>query len=261
MRIALGLEYDGRPFTGWQTQPGGTGVQDALEHALAQFAGAPLPTICAGRTDTGVHAIAQVVHVDTDLQRPLQAWVRGVNRFLPETAAVRWSRVMPDDFHARFSARWRQYDYWLFNDPVRPALLAGRVGWVFRPLDVAAMQAAAQALVGTHDFSSFRAAQCQAASPVRDVQLLTVEQRGQLVRVRIRANAFLHHMVRNIVGALAYVGVGRRPPGWIAEVLAARSRAAAAPTFAAAGLVLSLVQYDPALELPSPGPAGYEPYL
>jgi tRNA pseudouridine38-40 synthase len=252
MRIALGLEYDGRPFTGWQTQPGGTGVQDAVERALAQFVGAPVPTICAGRTDTGVHATYQVVHIDATVDRPLQAWVRGVNRYLAETVAVRWSRVVPDDFHARFSARARQYDYWLLNDPVRPARLAGRVGWVFRPLDVAAMQAGALALIGTHDFTSFRAAECQAATPVREVQALSVERHGRLIRVQIRANAFLHHMVRNVVGALVYVGVGRQPPGWIADVLAARSRAAAAPTFAAAGLMLSHVQYDPSLDFPAP---------
>ncbi len=252
MRIALGLEYDGRPFTGWQTQPGGTGVQDAVERALAQFVGAPVSTICAGRTDTGVHASYQVVHLDTTVARPLQSWVRGVNRYLPEAVAVRWARTVPDDFHARFGARSRQYDYWLLNDVVRPARLAGRVGWVFRPLDVAAMRIAAAALVGTHDFSSFRAAECQAASPVRDVQALTIERYGRLVRVRIRANAFLHHMVRNIVGALVYVGVGRQRPQWMAEVLAARSRAAAAPTFAAAGLVLSHVQYDPSLDFPAP---------
>lgn len=252
MRIALGLEYDGRPFTGWQTQPGGTGVQDALERALAQFVGAPVSTICAGRTDTGVHATYQVVHIDPTVDRPLQAWVRGVNRYLPQTVAVRWSRVVPDDFHARFSARARQYDYWLLNDPVRPARLAGRVGWVFRSLDAAAMQAGAGALLGTHDFSSFRAAECQAATPVREVQALAIERHGRLIRVRIRANAFLHRMVRNIVGALVYVGVGRHPPSWIAEVLNARDRAVAAPTFSAAGLVLSHVQYDPTPDFPAP---------
>lgn len=252
MRIALGLEYDGAGFTGWQTQPGGTAVQDAVEHALEQFAGEALPTVCAGRTDAGVHATYQVVHIDTALERPLTAWVRGVNRFLTDQVAVRWARVVPGDFHARFSARARRYDYWLLNDPVRPALLHRRVGWVFRSLDLGAMQAAAAQLVGEHDFTSFRAAECQAASAVRTVHELAVVRVGRLLRVRIRANAFLHHMVRNIVGALVYVGSGRQPAAWVGDLLALRDRRAAAPTFAAGGLYLTHVQYDPALQLPLP---------
>ncbi len=250
MRIALGLEYDGRPFTGWQTQPGGTGVQDAVERALAQFVGVPVPTICAGRTDTGVHATYQVVHLDTQVERPLQSWVRGVNRYLPEAVAVRWARVVPDGFHARFGARARQYDYWLLNDVVRPARLAGRVGWVFRPLDLEAMRTAAVALVGTHDFSSFRAAECQAATPVREVHALTIEGHGRLIRVRIRANAFLHHMVRNMVGSLVYVGAARQDAAWLRDVLAARDRRVAAPTFPPDGLYLAAIAYDPAFGLP-----------
>jgi tRNA pseudouridine38-40 synthase len=250
MRIVLGVEYDGAPYSGWQTQPGGAGVQDTLERALASFAKVRLATVCAGRTDAGVHATFQVVHIDTALDRPLQSWVRGVNRFLPSAVAVRWARVMPDDFHARFSARARRYDYWLLNEPVRPALLAQRVGWVFRPLDEQAMQDAAVCLVGRHDFTSFRAAECQAASPVREIMSLDVERHGRRLRVRIVANAFLHHMVRNIVGALVYVGVGRKPASWMEELLAARDRSRAAPTFAAAGLYLTHVQYDPSLELP-----------
>ena len=250
MRIVLGVEYDGAPYSGWQTQPGGAGVQDTLERALASFAKVRLATVCAGRTDAGVHATFQVVHIDTALDRPLQSWVRGVNRFLPSAVAVRWARVMPDDFHARFSARARRYDYWLLNDPVRPALLAQRVGWVFRSLDERAMQEAAACLVGQHDFTSFRAAECQAATPVREVTRLDVERQGRRLRVRIEANAFLHHMVRNIVGALVYVGVGRKPASWMEELLAARDRSQAAPTFAAAGLYLTHVQYDPVFELP-----------
>ncbi len=252
MRLALGLEYDGSAFTGWQTQPGGTGVQDALERALAAFATHPVATICAGRTDAGVHATYQVVHFDTLLERPLQSWVRGVNRWLPRSAAVRWAARVPDDFHARFGARARRYDYWLLNDPVRSPLAERRVGWVYRPLDVDAMRAAAIHLVGEHDFTSFRAAECQAASPVRELRELRIDRFGRLIRLRFVANAFLHHMVRNLVGTLVYVGLGRQPPGWVRAVIEARSRAAAAPTFSAVGLYLTHVQYDPTLALPAP---------
>jgi tRNA pseudouridine38-40 synthase len=252
VRIALGLEYDGAAFTGWQTQPDGRGVQDALERALAAIAGAATPTICAGRTDTGVHAIDQVVHFDTAAERPLNAWVRGVNRFLPPTAAVRWALEVPDVFHARFSAVRRTYDYWIVNEPVRSPLAHGRAGWVFRPLDATAMHEAAQRLVGRHDFTSFRSAECQAPSPVRDLYDLSVTRRGRLIRVRATANAFLHHMIRNIVGTLIFVGLGRRPPAWATEVLDARDRAHAAPTFSPAGLYLVRVEYDPSFHLPAP---------
>lgn len=249
-RIALGIEYDGRCFCGWQTQSGGGAVQDALEHALYAFAGEPLATICAGRTDSGVHATSQVVHVDTSVARPIEAWVRGVNARLPISLAVRWSRPVPADFHARFSATSRRYDYWLLNDPVRSPLLDGRVGWVYRPLDHQAMHAAAQLLVGRHDFSAFRAAECQAASPVRELRRFEVMRHGRLIRMRVEANAFLHHMVRNLVGLLVYIGLGRQPVSWAADVLASRERSRAAPTFSAAGLYLTAVQYDAAFGLP-----------
>jgi tRNA pseudouridine38-40 synthase len=252
MRLALGLEYDGSAFTGWQTQPGGTGVQDALERALEHFAVQRIATICAGRTDAGVHATYQVVHFDTEIDRPLQSWVGGVNRWLPRAAAVRWAVRVPDDFHARFGASARRYDYWLLNDAVRSPLAERRVGWVYRPLDDEAMRAGARHLIGTHDFSSFRAAECQAASPVRELRELRIERFGRLIRIRAVANAFLHHMVRNMVGTLVYVGLGRQPPDWVREVVQARDRDAAAPTFAAAGLYLTYVQYDPALALPAP---------
>lgn len=258
MRLALGLEYDGAAFRGWQTQPGGNTLQDSLETALAQVAAHPVATVCAGRTDAGVHATGQVVHFDTSAQRPLSAWVRGVNAHLPAAMAVRWACCVPDDFHARFSARARTYQYWLLVDPVRPALLARRVGWVFRPLDLEAMQAATPLLEGTHDFSAFRAAECQAASPVRSLHACRVEQRGRLIRFEFRANAFLHHMVRNLVGSLVYVGLRRQPPEWIGDVLAARERHRAAPTFAAAGLYLSAVEYDAALALPAGGTTPFE---
>ena len=255
MRIALGLEYDGAAFTGWQTQPDGRGAQDALERALVEVGGAPVSTICAGRTDTGVHALDQVVHFDTNAERPRSAWVRGVNRFLPPTIAVRWALEVADDFHARFSARRRSYDYWIVNDPVRSPLAHGRAAWVFRPLDAEAMRAAAMRLVGRHDFSAFRSAECQAATPIRDLEELSVERRGRLIRVRATANAFLHHMVRNIVGTLVYVGLGRQLPGWVSDVLDSRDRTHAAPTFAADGLYLARVEYDPAFQLPVPSAA------
>ena len=252
MRLALGLEYDGASFSGWQTQADGNTVQDALERALREFAGTELPTICAGRTDAGVHATYQVVHIDTDLDRPLHNWVRGVNSFLPRSVAVRWCATVPEAFHARYGAQARRYDYWLLNDPVRRPLTEQRVGWVFRPLDELRMRAAATCLLGMHDFSAFRAAECQAASPVRTVHELGIARRGSFLQVRVTANAFLHHMVRNIVGALVEVGVARQAPEWIAEVLAGRDRSRAAPTFAASGLYLSGVQYDAAFGLPAP---------
>jgi len=252
VRIALGLEYDGSAFTGWQTQPDRRAVQDSVERALQAFAGSALSTICAGRTDAGVHASYQVVHIDTTVDRPLEAWVRGVNRFLPRQVGVRWSRYVTDHFHARFSATGRRYDYWILNDPVRSPLAQGRIGWVFRPLDEQAMHVAAQGLLGAHDFTSFRAAACQAASPVRELRQCDVQRFGRLIRVRVEANAFLHHMVRNLVGTLIYVGLGRQPVNWATQVLAARNRAEAAPTFAAEGLYLTHVQYDPAFDLPPP---------
>jgi len=251
VRIALGLEYDGAGYNGWQTQPDGRSVQDALERALAELAETRIATICAGRTDAGVHALDQVVHFDTDVERPLTAWVRGTNRFLPDSIAVRWARSVDDGFHARFSARRRSYEYLIYNDPVRPALARRRATWVFRPLDVAAMQAAAALLVGKHDFSSFRSAECQAASPVRELHRLDVHAAGRLIRVRASANAFLHHMVRNIAGALVAVGLGRQAPDWTAALLAARDRRQGAPTLAADGLYLVRVEYDARFALPA----------
>jgi len=209
MRLALGLQYDGAAFHGWQTQAGGGTVQDAVENALGGLAGAPVPTICAGRTDAGVHATYQVVHVDPPVERPLTAWVRGVNALLPETAAVRWAVCVPQTFHARFAATARRYDYWLLNDPVRSPLLAHRAGWLARPLAVEPMRQAASLLVGRHDFSAFRSAECQAASPVRELRELGIERFGNLLRFRLVANAFLHHMVRWPRTAIAAVGCRR----------------------------------------------------
>ncbi len=250
MRIALALEYDGSRFLGWQTQPGGGTVQDTLESALAAIAGAPIDVTCAGRTDRGVHALGQVVHFDVAAQRPESAWVRGVNALLPESVAVQWAREVPEEFHARYGGRARTYRYVLINRAVRPALAARHAGWFHLPLDVAAMRAAARHFVGEHDFSAFRSAECQAKTPVRTLLGLEIETRGERIDFVVRANAFLHHMVRNLVGTLVFVGKGKHPPAWAGEVLASRDRARAAPTFAAEGLYLERVEYEERWNLP-----------
>ena len=259
-RIALGIQYDGRQWQGWQTQPHRKTVQDTLEAALAKFCQQSVATVCAGRTDSGVHAIEQVVHFDTEAERELFAWVRGLNAFLPATIAVRWaaevagatqaSGAEQDAFHARFSAQARTYHYLIYNHPVRSPLWSGRSGWVFRPLRVEAMQAAAQALIGTHDFSAFRAAECQAHSPVRTMHTITLQRQGELILVTLKGNAFLHHMVRNIVGSLIQVGIGNAAEAWVGEVLAARNRDLAAPTFSPDGLYLAKIDYDARWNLP-----------
>lgn len=251
MRIALGLEYDGEPFCGWQHQPSGCAVQDHLERALARIADEPVSTTAAGRTDAGVHARAQVVHFDTRAARADHAWVRGTNAALPGTVRVVWARPVPAGFHARHDARSRTYHYVLLDDAVAPGLLRARVGWFHQRLDTDAMREGALALVGEHDFSAFRDAQCQARSPVRVLHEASVERAGSHVVFTLRANAFLHHMVRNIVGTLVYVGAGRQPPGWVAELLRSRDRRLAAPTFAPDGLYLSAIEYDRSLGLPA----------
>jgi len=250
VRIALGVEYDGSRFCGWQTQPEGCAVQDALERALREIAGAPVATACAGRTDAGVHALGQVIHFDTDAQRPASAWVRGTNALLPQPLAVTWAREVAGEFHARYSALTRSYRYILLNDSIRPAAGHTRVGWFHLPLDLEKMRDAARYLVGEHDFSAFRSSECQARSPVRTVKRLELFRKGGYVVVDVQANAFLHHMVRNIVGCLVYVGKGRFPPDWLGELLAARDRTRGAPTFPAAGLYLLRVEYGPEWNLP-----------
>jgi tRNA pseudouridine38-40 synthase len=250
MRIALGIEYDGSRFCGWQTQPQGCGVQDALERALSEIAGETVAATCAGRTDAGVHGLGQVAHFDTVAERPLAAWVRGTNALMPAAVAVTWSRAVSEDFHARYAARSRTYRYVLLNRGVRPAADHGRAGWCHGPLDVERMQAAARLLLGEHDFSAFRAAECQARTPVRTLARLDIVRRGDYVILEACANAFLHHMVRNIVGTLVYVGKGSQPPEWAGAVLASRDRARAAPTFEAAGLYLSAVEYEAHWGLP-----------
>jgi tRNA pseudouridine38-40 synthase len=249
-RIALGIEYDGSRFLGWQTQPGGGAVQDALEPALAAIAGAAVSVTAAGRTDRGVHARAQVLHFDTDAIRPDSAWVRGVNARLPDSVAVLWSQEVDPQFHARFSAVSRTYRYELLNRAVRPALAASHVGWFPLPLNIERMREAAAVLVGEHDFSAFRSSECQAKTPVRTLHALDIEADGERIHFVLRANAFLHHMVRNIVGTLIYVGKGKHSPDWVVEVLNSKNRTKAAPTFGPEGLYLEKIQYDARWRLP-----------
>ena len=250
MRVALGIAYRGSAYSGWQSQPGGRTVQDHVDAAISAFAAAPLKSICAGRTDAGVHALNQVVHFDTVVERALDAWVRGTNRYLPGDIAVQWCRFVPSSFHARASAIGRRYDYVLLESPVRPALESGLAGWTFRPLDGEAMRRAGQALVGVHDFSAFRSAECQALSPVKTMREVAIERRGAYWRFAFDADAFLHHMIRNIVGCLVVVGSGVRPVDWLAEVLDKRDRSLAAATFAPDGLYFVGPYYDAAHGIP-----------
>jgi tRNA pseudouridine38-40 synthase len=251
MRLALGISYNGQAYEGWQSQLSGRTVQDQLERALAQFAAQEkISTVCAGRTDAGVHGLMQVAHFDTDLQRETVSWVRGTNRYLPTDIAVQWAQPVPDEFHSRGSAVARRYAYVLCESPVRPSVESGRVGWAFRPLDGDAMQKAAALLLGEHDFTSFRASSCQAKSPVKTMQRVDIHRRGAYWRFEFEANAFLHHMIRNIMGCLLVVGQGQQPPQWITEVLAARDRDAAAPTFSPDGLYFLGPVYDAKWGLP-----------
>lgn len=251
MRLALGISYNGQAYDGWQSQPSGRTVQDRLEHALGQFAAQPVSTVCAGRTDAGVHGLMQVVHFDTAIEREEFSWVRGTNRFLPPDIAVQWAKPVPDAFHSRACAVSRRYSYVVLESPVRPSIEAGRVGWVFRPLDGAAMREGAACLLGQNDFTSFRASACQARSPVKTMKRIEITQRGAYWRMEFEADAFLHHMIRNIMGCLLAIGQGHRPPSWMAQVLAARDRDAAAPTFSPDGLYFMGPVYGPEWNLPS----------
>lgn len=254
MRIALGIEYNGAGYCGWQTQPGGCGVQDRVEAALNSFLAAPaelLSVVCAGRTDTGVHAALQVVHFDCSIERDEIAWVRGVNAHLPSSIRILWAKRVAEDFHARFSAISRSYRYMLLNDMVDAAIMRGQVGWFHLPLAVEPMRAAASLLLGEHDFSAFRAAECQAKSPIKTVHEITIERSGQMLVMKFRANAFLHHMIRNIVGGLVYVGSGRHSVEEFAQIFAGRDRTKAAPTFSPDGLYLADIEYDAGFALPS----------
>jgi len=249
-RFAAGLEYDGRAYSGWQSQPGLNTVQDAVQRAIARVADAPVECTCAGRTDAGVHALEQVVHFDSDAARSERAWRLGANTYLPQDVSVAWVREVPGHFHARYAALARSYRYFIFNRDSRPALAAGRATWERRPLDAGRMHAAAQALLGEHDFSAFRAIECQAKSPLRRVASIAVARQGDWVRIDITANAFLHHMVRNIAGLLLTIGHGESPPERVATVLATRDRRQNAATAPPDGLYLAAVRYPPEFGLP-----------
>ena len=250
MRIALGIEYDGGAYCGFETQTNGPTVQATLEDAISAVAGNRIQTICAGRTDARVHACGQVVHFDCSVDRSSRSWVFGSNSNLPRDINVLWARAVDSGFHARFSATRRHYRYLLLNRPIRSALLDGRTAWECRPLDALAMQKAADLLCGEHDFSAYRSSACQAPNPVRTVHRLDVERRENMIRIDVEANAFLHHMVRNIVGVLMAVGLGKQDPEWASQVLEGRDRAKGAVTAPACGLYLMAVRYPDQFDLP-----------
>ena len=267
-RLILGVQYDGSCWHGWQTQPNGKTIQDVLEKALCLFAKSPITTVCAGRTDAGVHAIEQVVHFDTHLDRTMYSWVNGVNAFLPASIVIRWVKEVAlsdpdtqDNFHARFSAYARTYHYVLYNNPIRSPMWSQRAGWVFRSLDVERMRQAAKHLIGEHDFSAFRAASCQAKSPVKFMYDIQIRRQGELIIFSLRANAFLHHMVRNIVGAFIFVGTGKKEPEWVANILGNRDRSLSAPTFMPDGLYLAKVEYDKKWDLPQKPTQNFPEFL
>lgn len=252
MRLAVGIEYDGTAYNGWQKQKSGTGIQERVEEALSAVADHALEVTCAGRTDTGVHASAQVAHFDTTSQRSARGWLLGANSNLPDDIAVTWVTAVPDDFHARFSATARSYRYRILNRLVRSALHRHRAWWVHQPLDAGRMHEAAQALLGEHDFSAFRAAGCQASTATRELRSIRVSRDGDWVLIDVTANAFLQHMVRNITGTLAAIGTGEEDVGWAGEVLAGRDRRRAGVAAPPQGLMLVAVEYPAALQLPLP---------
>ncbi|MHC8412011.1 tRNA pseudouridine(38-40) synthase TruA [Pseudomonas sp. Hz4] len=250
-RIALGVEYKGSRYRGWQRQACGVlTVQETLEKALSKVADSPVSLLCAGRTDAGVHACGQVVHFDTPVERSMKAWVMGANINLPHDVSVTWAKVMPAHFHARFKAIARRYRYVIYNDQIRPAHLNDEITWNHRPLDVERMAEAARYLVGTHDFSAFRAGQCQAKSPIKELHHLRVTRHGKMIVLDIRASAFLHHMVRNIAGVLMTIGAGERPVEWMKEVLESRIRRSGGVTAHPFGLYLVQVEYRDEFQLP-----------
>jgi tRNA pseudouridine38-40 synthase len=250
-RIAIGLEYDGSDFAGWQSQCHARGIQSVVEEGLAAVANHKVEVVAAGRTDAGVHAAIQVVHFDTDAIRTERSWMLGATANMPKQVSVLWAREVPEGFHARYSALARSYRYVILNRAPRPALTNDRVSWVRDPLDEKRMHEAAQYLVGEHDFSSFRAAQCQSRTPMRNLHRIGVQRQGELVILTVTANAFLHHMVRNIAGVLIAIGTGERPVDWTAQVLAHRNRKLGGVTAAPGGLYLAGIRYAAALKLPS----------
>lgn len=250
MRIALGVEYDGSRYHGWQAQTGLHTVQQVLESALSQVADTDVSVVCAGRTDTGVHATNQVVHFDTVASRSMRSWAHGANAFLPKDVCVKWAKIIPDDFHARYSALSRRYRYVIFNSSIRPSLLRSNLTWNYRHLDHKAMAQAAQCLIGENDFTSFRSVECQSNTPMRRVFDLDVRRHGELVVIEVTANAFLHHMVRNIAGVLMAVGSNKKSGEWVQEVLLARDRRLGAETAPPYGLYLVEVVYPERFEIP-----------
>jgi tRNA pseudouridine38-40 synthase len=253
MKIALGVEYDGSQFSGWQSQAGTRTVQGCVEEALSKVANHPVTAICAGRTDRGVHAVGQVLHAEVTATRTMRAWVLGTNVNLPRDVSILWAQPVDNAFHARFSARGRHYRYLILNRLVRPGVLYRKVTWEHRPLNIELMQAGANYLIGCHDFTSYRTVACQAKSPVRTVRYITVQRHGDHVIVNIGANAFLHHMVRNIVGVLLAIGSGEQPPAWAGQVLAAKDRTVGGVTAPASGLYLYGVDYEAPYLFPQPG--------
>lgn len=251
MKIALVLEYNGEHYHGWQSQPARISVQSVLEVALSRIACHRINVVAAGRTDAGVHALCQVIHFETCTRRPMSAWVRGVNALLPDDIAILWASEVNEEFHARFCAIERRYLYVLLSHPVRPGIYQRKVGWFHKPLELEKMQQAAGLLMGKHDFSAFRTAECQAKNPIRNLTRLTVAQHGDLFIFEFRANGFLHHMVRNIVGSLIYIGQGKYPPIWAQILLQSRDRTLAAPTFSPYGLYLAGITYDEKWNLPT----------
>jgi tRNA pseudouridine38-40 synthase len=249
MRIALGLEYDGSAYHGWQSQPGLRTIQQVVESAISRVANEEVAVVCAGRTDTGVHALNQVIHFDSTHTRTVRAWVHGTNAFLPKDICVRWGKMMSEDFHARYSALSRRYQYVIYNAPTRPALYRHNVTWQFRQLNHELMHQAAQSLVGEHDFTSFRSMECQSHSPQRLLHQISVARQNDRVIIEVTANAFLHHMVRNIAGVLMAVGMGKQPLGWVKEVLNAQDRKKGAETAPAYGLYFAEVTYPAKFEV------------
>jgi len=256
MKIALGIEYDGSIFNGWQRQNHGHGVQEDVEKALSIVANHDVKVICAGRTDTGVHGLGQVIHFETSAQRSEHSWVAGANANLPRSVSVHWAKPVNDEFHARFSALSRTYQYIILDQPVRPAVLSKRVTWDYRSLDVNRMKQAAEYFLGKHDFSSFRAVACQASSPIRTISMLEISREGKFICIEIQANAFLQHMVRNIAGVLMTVGCGEKEPRWAQQVLKFRDRTLGGITAPPHGLYFKSVEYPAEFDIPSTAGTG-----
>jgi len=250
MRVALGIEYDGTAYVGWQSQKSGTGVQAVVEEAISKVADEPVKITCAGRTDSGVHATAQVVHFDTAALRKNRGWMLGVNTHLPDDVNTNWARSVDDDFHARFSATSRTYRYLVLNRPARSGLYSRRAWWIYEPLDENRMQDGANALRGKHDFSAFRAAGCQASTPIREIHDIRLQRHGEWLLLTVTANAFLQHMVRNVMGTLVAIGKGDRPVEWATQVLRGRNRQESGIAAPPCGLTLIGVQYPPQFDIP-----------